>query len=387
MKIVLNTIIAKQKGMGGFNVAVNFFQKTLEDKENEWFYFVSTVFDEVVKGLERGLDANHYYVFQPQPNLRCYFKDRKAIRKIEDKYKPDLIYSILAPSYHTFKSVEVMRSANAWAVVGGVNKYAWNITPLNVRIRYFLKAKITHWLMRRTKYFITQSNIAKKCILRTVYTVPDNVCVVSNVLPDKYQGISVEKTPHEGFNMVYASSPAVHKDYLLLPQVASILKNQYGLNDFKIHVTIPDNTNAEFSKRIQKYQVDDCFVKHGFMSHDKLIKVYLQCDMGLFPSLLETFSGTLLEYMYFKLPIVASDLDFNREVTEDAAIYFKPHSAQDLASKIYEVYSNREIEQKLLDKAKERLLLYSNNSDKYLETVGFLQRVDQKEGICQIKES
>lgn len=380
MKIVLNTILAKEKGMGGFNVALNFFNRTLRDDKNEWFYFVSQVFDKEAQGKEKGIDASHYYVFHPQPDIKHYYKDRNTIRRIEKEINPDIIYSILAPSYHFFKSVEVMRCANAWTVVGGVNKYAWRITPLKYRIRYSLKAHLTHMLMRRTKYFITQSIIAKNCILRTTHTSPDNVCVVSNVLADKFQRISVEKRLHTGFNMVYASSPAIHKDYLLLPQVASILIKKYRLDGFKIHVTIPENTNNVFLKLTKQYNVEDYFINHGFMNHSDLIEVYLQSDLGLFPSLLETFSGTLLEYMYFKLPIVASDLDFNREVAGDAALYFHPHDAEDMAEKIFDLYSHRELRETILDNANEKLAVYSNNSDKFSETLEFMRYVHQKEG-------
>ena len=381
MRIVLNVILAKEKGMGGFNVAVNFFNKTLEDKENEWYYFVSTVFDEEVHGLKKGIDSKHYYVFHPQPSIKHYFKDRKRIKTIEDNIHPDVIYSILAPSYHRFKTTEVMRCANAWAVVGGVNKYAWAITPLKYKIRYFIKARITHFLMRYTKFFITQTNVAKDCILRTVSTSPENVCVVSNVLSERFQKINVVKTPHTEYNMVYASSPSVHKDYLILPQVASILIQKYGMKCFKIHVTIPEYASEGFLKRIKQYSVEECFVNHGFMNHSELTHVYLLCDLGLFPSLLETFSGTLLEYMYFKLPIVASNLNFNREVAGNAALYFEPHNAEDLAAKIFEAYSNDAVKQVLLENAKTRLAIYSNNTNKYLETIDFLQSVVQQSRV------
>ena len=380
MKIVLNTILAKQTGTGGYNVAVNFFNKSLGDKDNEWFYFVSKEFDEDVRGCDKGLDRDHYYVFYSQPDLKHYCSDRRRIRRIEAIVHPDVIYSILAPSYHTFKTVEVMRCANAWSVVGGVNEYALKVTPFKLKYRYMVKARITRLLMRHTKYFITQSTIAKHCILRTVHTTPENVCVVSNVLPEQYLNYNYEKVPHDGINMVYASSPAAHKDYLILPQVASILKKRYAMKAFKIHFTVPEYATElpEFNRRLAEYDVVDCFENHGYLKQEELAKVFSQCDIGLFPSLLETFSGTLLEYMHFKLPIVASDLDFNREVADDAAIYFIPHDAEDFAKQIYTVYSNEGLRNSLLIKADQRLSLYSNNSDKYKETVGFLQIVATK---------
>ena len=377
MKIVLNAILAKPEGMGGFNVARNFYFKTLEDKENEWFYFVSREFDAVIKGREKGLDEKNYFVFYSQPDIRHYFKDRPLIKQAETEINPDVIYSILAPSYHHFKTVEVMRCANAWTVVGGVNKYALEVTPLKFRIRYLLKARLTRWLMRNTQYFVTQSEIAKNCILHTVHTSPENVCVVSNVLPEVYQRMNPEKTPHHGFEMVYASSPAVHKDYLILPRVASILRDKYGMKDFRIHVTLPESTSQLplFMASLKEYGVEDCFVNHGYQNQEDLSRIFSQCDLGLFPSLLETFSVTLLEYMYFNLPIVASDLDFNKEVAGDAAVYFNPHDEDDFASVIFRVFSDPCLREVLLHNAESKLARYLNNSDKYKETTRFLRHV------------
>ncbi len=379
MKIVLNAIIAKPAAMGGYNVAKNFYFRTLLDNENDWYYFVSEDFDKDIKGLENGLDKKHYFVFHTQPDFKHFFSDRQKIRHAEESIQPDVVYSILAPSYHKFKAVEVMRCANAWSVVGGVNKYALKVTPFRYRLRYLLKAWLTRFQMRNTKYFITQTEVAKKCILRSARTAPENVCVVSNVLPEKYSRVEVNKIEHKGFNLIYTTSPSTHKDYMLLPKVASLLVCQYAMKDFKIHVTVPKYCSSLFLGEQKHYDVEDYFVNHDFLEKEELIKCYLQSDLGLFPSLLETFSATLLEYMYFKLPIVASKLDFNTEVTADAAVYFEPHNAEDLAKKIYQVYSNSSLKEDLIMKGLNRLKLFTNNTDKYSETIAFLRRVSQQE--------
>ena len=180
--------------------------------------------------------------------------------------------------------------------------------------------------------------------------------------------------------MIYASSPAYHKDYLILPKVASILVKKYGLRDFKIHYTIPDRALLfpAFQNAVKEYGVENYFVNHGIMSQQQLAELFSRCDLGLFPSVLETFSGTLLEYMYFGLPIVASDLDFNKEVAKEAAAFFEPHNAEDFAEKIYTVYSNHNYRDSLLKEAATRLDYYSNNADKYEEKVNFLRVVASK---------
>lgn len=380
-KYVLNAILAKKTGYGGFNVACNFYRAAINDSSVDWYYLLSQdmadfLHDEIPSEL---LDYK-VFVFPNQPNRKTYFGVKRDIKKILKEIKPDVVYSILAPSYFTFDYPEVMRCANAWTVVGGVNKYALKVTPAKLRYSRLIKAKFIQWQMRNTKYFITQSQIAKQCILRTVHTASENVCVVSNVLPSIYQSITVRTIPHKGYNMVYASSPAYHKDFMILPKVASVLK-QLGMRDFKIHYTIPLNAAVlpAFMEQLRVYDVDNYFVNHGFINRQELADLFLQCDMGLFPSLLETFSATLLEYMYFQLPIVASDLDFNREVADKGAEYFIPHNAEDMAKKIYKVYDDKTLQVSLLGQAKTQLLKYFNNTDKYGETVSFLHKVAKME--------
>lgn len=382
MKIILNAIIAKRETTGGFQVTKNFFYRTLSDEANEWYYFVSKDLDDDIKGLEKGVASSHYFLFPTQPDRKSYLHVRSELKRIEQEIKPDVIYSILAPCYFTFSAPEVMRLANAWSVVDGVNKYARSVVPFKLRLLYYWKSKLTQLLMRKTDYFVTQSEIAKHCILKTVNTKPENVCVVTNVLPVKYQKVDVQKIGHEGYDMIYVAAPARHKDILLLPHVASILVNKYKMSGFKIHVTIPFGNEEAlnlFNTEIRKYDVEEVFVNHGYVTQDDLISLYPRCDLGLFPSLLETFSATLLEYMYFQLPIVASDLDFNREVAVSAAEYFKPHDAEEMATKIYNVYSEENLREALLEHAKVQLAKYSNNTDKYGETVSFLQKVANKE--------
>lgn len=378
MKFVLNAVAAKKIAFGGFQVACNFLRASLRDSSIDWYYLLSQdVVHALGDELPNDLLQHKVHVFPNQPNVKNYFQVRKEINRIVEGINPDVVYSVAAPSYFKFRYPEVMRCANAWTVVGGVNKYALKVTPFKLIFRRYLLAKITHWQMRKTKYFVTQSRIAKKCILKTVHTSPENVCVVSNALPEKYQKSKYEKKTHEGYNMVYASSPAYHKDYMILPKMASVLVNEYKIQNFKIHYTLPESAIVfpTFLNALKKYNVEDYFVNHGFLKQEQMADLLSQCDLGLFPSLLETFSVTLLEYMYFKLPIVATDLDFNKEVAADAAVYFKPHDARDFAKMVDKVYNDQILRDTLLNKAIERLSLYSKSVDKYEETVSFLREV------------
>jgi glycosyltransferase involved in cell wall biosynthesis len=67
---------------------------------------------------------------------------------------------------------------------------------------------------------------------------------------------------------------------------------------------------------------------------DQTQPLYDQADIFVFPSLVESFGHPLVEAMTHGLPIIAADIPVNREVCGDAALYFSPLSAEDLAQRV-----------------------------------------------------
>lgn len=62
----------------------------------------------------------------------------------------------------------------------------------------------------------------------------------------------------------------------------------------------------------------------GPVDQRELAAYFTHCDGLILPTLLESFSGTYLEAMQFKCPILTSDLDFAHDVCGPAARYFDP---------------------------------------------------------------
>lgn len=79
-----------------------------------------------------------------------------------------------------------------------------------------------------------------------------------------------------------------------------------------------------FLKSIQVPSVQGHFVNVGPVRQDELAAYYTHSDALILPTVLESFTGTYLEAMQFKRPILTSDLDFAHDVCGDAALYFDP---------------------------------------------------------------
>ena len=72
----------------------------------------------------------------------------------------------------------------------------------------------------------------------------------------------------------------------------------------------------------------------GLISHEQLMQLYAQATAFVFPSTLEACPHTLIEAMAHGLPIAASQTEPMPEICKDAATYFDPFKAEDIAEKM-----------------------------------------------------
>jgi glycosyltransferase involved in cell wall biosynthesis len=85
----------------------------------------------------------------------------------------------------------------------------------------------------------------------------------------------------------------------------------------------------------------------GDVNYDKLPELYRDHDIFIFPSLTESYGHPLVEAMASGLPIVTADIPVSRELCAEAALYFDPHSAEDLASKIKQLIGDAGLRDRL----------------------------------------
>ena len=385
MRILVNTITTKKVTGGAFQVAYNFMMETLSasvGNDIKWLYVVSQDLDKAIGDKFATLKDKTYFVFPTQPDFfGSYGKTKRELKSLERRLRPDLVYTITAPSYFTFDAVEVMRFTNPW--VAHPNAYAWKSLPIKGRIKTWMYCQNQKRLIRKNKYFLTQAEATKKGIVR-VTGVPDgNVKVVSNVLPAAIASADNSRyTPEKGYiDIACVGTPMSHKNLICVPDVLKVLENKYGLINIRFHLTIrPDyEVSKRVLNRIKELGVENRVVNHGQISQKELIEVYKHCQFAFLPTLLEVFSATSLEAMYFDLPIVATDFPFNRDVIGDAGLYCKPCNAEDAADKIYSVINNDVLRRSLSLRMKEQLKKYNKHQENFVTTVEFLKTVVNNE--------
>ena len=92
------------------------------------------------------------------------------------------------------------------------------------------------------------------------------------------------------------------------------------MDNVRFHVTMPQNSTVwgTIRTRLEESNLQDRVINHGRMSQEELSVLYRQAQMMFLPTLLEVFSASIIEAMYFDMKIVASDFPFNSTVIGDS---------------------------------------------------------------------
>lgn len=375
LRIAINAVGAKKIAGGGFQISLNFVKTALSDRHHniDLYFFLS-------KDLAYTLnvhESDHIFIFPTQPNFfNSWLGTQRALHKLEKDLKLDIIYSIIAPSYFSFDTQEVMRCTNAWAVQP--NKYALAQLSRIQLLRNWLKYSLIRKLMRKCAYFITQTDSIAISTAKVARVPLENVCVVNNVLPAAFNEYNrIKNLDREWYDIVSVAAPFPHKDLEIIPYVLKEIRDNHNIPNIRMHVTLP--SGSTITKRIEKnisaFGLTDNFVNHGRVNQQQLASIYCSCRMMFMPTLLETFSASLLEAMFFDLSIVTSDLSFNSDITKDAALYFRPHDYADAAIKIAELINNETKASALIEKYNDILPNYCNYQKHYDSTIDFLVKV------------
>ena len=109
----------------------------------------------------------------------------------------------------------------------------------------------------------------------------------------------------------------------------------------------------------QKFGVGERVKFLDFVEDKDLPSLYKNALCFVLPSLYEGFGLPVLEAMKYGCPVLTSNVSSLPEAGGDAAIYFDPTDAEDIASKIQKVISNPKLRDELIEKGYNQIKKFS----------------------------
>jgi len=211
-----------------------------------------------------------------------------------------------------------------------VRGFTWAVT--------MLRQRLTVAAMLRASLVITPSRamadlIRRQC--REVANVPFEVLPHAVDLHEFAGRVDQPlRTPGDPFTFVCPTKPEVYKGLeILLEATQLLLKSD---RNFRVVVTTqevgwpPETARVIATARLRGGLEHVQFV--GAKSHSEMADLYRSVDAMIYPSLCESFGFPLVEAMATGTPIVAGDLDVNREICGDAALYYAAKDPESCAA-------------------------------------------------------
>jgi glycosyltransferase involved in cell wall biosynthesis len=149
------------------------------------------------------------------------------------------------------------------------------------------------------------------------------------ILPFMQSFTEISRNEKKQWDFLYVADGEAHKNHRLLVEAWSILAKE-GIK-LSLALTL-SSRDSELLEWIQQQNVKhDLKISNlGQVPHNKLLSLYTCSKALIFPSLSESFGLPLIEARQAGLPIVASELDFVRDVCEPVQS-FDPNSPTSIA--------------------------------------------------------
>lgn len=280
---------------------------------NKYYIFIDpNMYQPLIDGVEYIYESNHSWG-------RRIYMDQIGWSKVLKKrgIRPDLIISLQNTAmltnlpqilyYHTPLSFY----PNKWS-------------PFKKRERImFLYKYIYPFFVKQTlsykTHVIVQIPFIKKAFMRQFHWAEDKVHIMFPDLEDiDINSIKDAAFPKSEIHFVYPATPLPYKQHTTIVQAVKILRKNYPkiYEKIRVHFTITPQELPELYTFVQMNNLENQIIFQGKISHKELLEMYKASAGLLFPSTIETLGLPLIEAAKFGLPIIASDMDYAKEVLD-----------------------------------------------------------------------
>ncbi len=318
--------------------------------------------------LSKYTDNDVYIVLVPSKDLYHEFKSTKfkifhLPNILSNKFHFLFVYSIILPIILRIKEIDLIFNLADVPIRSKVKQvflfdWSYAVYPKSevwkmMGWRDFLIKKFKLIIFEKFSIYIdvliAQTETMQKHLI-SHYGI-QNIKVVPNAvsLDNLSGGVAKNFNFPSGFKFLYLTHYYPHKNIEIFIEIAKQIK-AHNLH-FKLITTLDPWQHKEARKflcDIKMLGLENIILNVGAVKMENVPSLYKQCDALLMPTLLESFSGTYVEAMYHRKPILTSKYDFAKDVCQNAAIYFDPLDANEIFAKMKTLCDSVRIRERLV---------------------------------------
>lgn len=345
---------------------------------------IENVADNILKQIDK-TDLNNEYILFVNERVKDYYITSRILKKEVKIANRQILKTFwllfLYPLYSLIKGIDIT------IIFSGTSNFA--LSPFTKNIIYihdlgelFIKAKYDRKRMLYRKYltlpvnkkfgdiFIAVSKFTQNAIVEKLKIEPHKVKLIYNGAEERMSKLdknTARKSVLEKYGiketdriiLTVGRIDPIGKNLIRLIEAIDVIHSTY--EDF--HLFLVGDSNFPNShlvpEEIKKRSLDRFITLTGYVEIDELNIFYNASDLLVFPSVHEGFGLPLLEAMKCDLPVACSDIEVFHEVAGDAALYFNPYDAVDIAGKIAFSLNEKTFGEDLVKKGKKRQTFFT----------------------------
>jgi glycosyltransferase involved in cell wall biosynthesis len=199
-----------------------------------------------------------------------------------------------------------------------------------------LKSRWVYRSVSRASRIVVQTKTLARAIEEKCAVAPDKIAVVPHGPGLVTKGVA-HVAPVGSWRLGYITKFGVQKNFGVVFRAARELRARG--HDISLLLTLDERSPeyADIRSEIGAMGIEALIDNRGDVAISEICPLYDSLDVFIFASVCESFGFPMVEAMARGLPLMAADVDSNREVADDAACYFPADDAMALADRIEEV--------------------------------------------------
>jgi len=146
-----------------------------------------------------------------------------------------------------------------------------------------------------------------------------------------------------------------HKNHNRLVNALEQVKRKQGVRIPLVLVGSQQINYHRIMDFVDKLGLQEQVISLGYVSDVEMIALYKKCTALIFPSLFGPTNIPPVEAMILGAPVICSNLFCMPEQIGNAGLFFNPNDTEDLAKKIYHIWSDDKLRSGLIKKGHERV--------------------------------
>lgn len=370
MNILINA--SNLKAGGGLQVADSICRELYKYPHHQFVVVLSSFFLKTKEAINSFPNVKNVLTYNVKNNISTLLFGRDSfLDNVIRENKVEIVLTVFGPSRWNPKCLHLSGVAIPYLVLPE-SPYFQRLSKLD-----FIKSKLHIFLWwvyfkRSTKFFYTEnsfisSRVEKLFVGSNVYTVTN---YYNQVFDNPHLWVEKRLPKFNGITLLDIASYYPHKNMEISIDIARYLIEKYPGFNFRFVFTTDKNKFPSLDSNLESH-----FLFIGKVNIDECPSLYQQSDIAFQPSLLECFTATYPEAMIMRKPIVTTNLPFAQGPCGDAAVYFDPLSAEQAAEQIYEISTNKLLQNQLIENGIEQLNKFDSYHKRADKLIDILEKI------------